>query len=171
MFSTLAVLATLAGNSYVVPAVVAALTAVFLVRIWRRRAGTSARDDGVTSSVVRSQREAPAEVRQWQVEWHDMARSTRADLDTRLAAMQQLLVAADQRIARLESLTQGAIEQHSTTPRPHFDPPPADGLETAIARTTAIYAMSDAGLNAAAIANRLRERLGEVEATLGLRRG
>jgi hypothetical protein len=112
----------------------------------------------------------PAEARQWQVELHDLARTTRAELDTRLAALQQLLVEADRRIARLEKLERGAALK-SNMPRPHFDPPPADRDETAGPRTAAIYAMADAGLNVAAIANRLNEKLSEVETTLRLRRG
>jgi hypothetical protein len=165
MFSTLA---ALAGSSYVVPAVIAVVTAMFLLRIARRRGAAPAQIESMPTE-TKSEREAPAEVRQWQVECHDLARSTRAELDSRVAALQQLLVAADQRIARLESFCGRSASEPSTTLRPHFDPPPAEGLETATARTAAIYAMSDAGLNAAAIANRLRERLGEIEATLRLR--
>ena len=166
MFSKLA---DLASHSFVVPAVVAAVTAMLLLRLWRRRPAEAASADSAAPLEARSERIAPAEARQWQVEFHDLARSTRAELDTRLAALQQLLIEADRRIARLESLERGATEK-SVTPRPHFDPPTTDPTESE-PRTAAIYAMSDAGLNAAAIANRLREKLGEIEATLRLRRG
>jgi hypothetical protein len=162
-------LVDLAGNSLVVPAVVAAVTAIMLARLWRRRPADAGSMDAAAPLEPRCERIVPAEARQWQVELHDLARSTRGELDTRLAALQQLLVEADRRIARLESLERGAAEK-SVTPRPHFDPPPTDQTESE-PRTAAIYAMADAGLNAAAIANRLQEKLGEVEATLRLRRG
>jgi hypothetical protein len=166
MFSKLA---DLAGNSFVVPAVIAAVTAMLLMRLWRRRPPVAGSVDSAAPLEAKHERIAPAEARQWQVELHDLARSTRAELDTRLTALQQLLIEADRRIARLESLERRSTEK-SVTPRPHFDPPPADGSASE-PRTAAIYAMADAGLNAAAIANRLREKLGEVEATLRLRRG
>jgi hypothetical protein len=140
---------------------------VVLMRFRQRRSAETAGDEPTASVEKKTERVMPAEARQWQVELHDLARTTRAELDTRIAALQQLLVEADRRIARLETLERGGSEK-SVTPRPHFDPP-VDREETAGPRTAAIYAMADAGLNAAAIANRLREKLGEVESTLRLR--
>jgi len=167
----LALLAAFDFRPFAVPAMVAAAAALLiLTQIRKRRQSGGAESGPAVPSGVESDRAMPAEGRQWQVELHDLTRSTRAELDTRLAALQRLLIEADRRIARLESLERSAQERPAT-PRPHFDPPPADRDATAGRRTAAIYAMADAGLNAAAIANRLREKLSEVESTLGLRRG
>jgi hypothetical protein len=160
-------LAAWAGNSYAGPALVAVATVVLLARL-RRRPPVPGNVEDAMPPASTAERGVPAEARQWQVELHELARTTRAELDTRLAALQQLLVEADRRIARLASL-EGRVTEKSATPRPHFDPPPADREEAAGPRTAAIYAMADAGLNAAAIANRLREKLSEVETTLRLR--
>lgn len=50
--------------------------------------------------------DAPAEVLRWQVEMHETARDLKAELDTKMRALQVLIRDADEKIARLESLSQ-----------------------------------------------------------------
>src|SRR5262249_37673161 len=108
------------------------------------------------------------------VELYDFARDVQAQLDSKMSLLQLLLRAADEKIARLESLTQRSGEQrnaamaapHFLHPsdgrRPHANPEAAWGY-------SAVFAMADAGHNCAAIANRLGEPIAEIELILSLR--
>src|SRR6187402_1077166 len=46
----------------------------------------------------------PRGVERWEAELHDFAREVEARLDNKIAALQQLVILADERIAKLESL-------------------------------------------------------------------
>ena len=89
-------------------AVVAAVTTLFMMRARaarrRQQAGTAATPAAIVRSHVESLTVSTKDVRRTLVEMHDFARDTQATLDNKLAMLQQLLVAADERIARLEEL-------------------------------------------------------------------
>lgn len=113
----------------------------------------------------------PPAAERWQVELHDFTRETEARLDAKLAALQRLIVTADERIAHLESLGLDAPPKSSFEPSltgPHYST--AQAAPTGQARTAAIFAMADAGNSAASIANRLGTPIAEVELILSLRR-
>jgi len=50
--------------------------------------------------------DAPRETQRWQVAMFDLQRELKAELDTRIVVVQTLLKQVDQRIARLERLSQ-----------------------------------------------------------------
>lgn len=62
--------------------------------------------------------DAPPEVLRWQVEMHETARDLKAEIDTKLAALQALTIAARQERERLEATIRQAEELHrSAEPR------------------------------------------------------
>jgi hypothetical protein len=108
----------------------------------------------------------PRGVARWEAELHEFTREVEARLDNKMAVLQQLVVHADERIAKLERLAVAA---------PLEVPPVATSLAgphfaEARSRHAAVFAMSDAGHNAAVIANRLSAPIGEIELILTLRR-
>lgn len=142
-------------------------TTLILFRIAaRRRQATPNSQEVAPSATSRT----PRGVERWEAELHEFAREVEARLDNKIAALQQLLILADQRTAKLESLgleplpQQTATEPAATLSGPHF-PPSANRHNT----QTAVIAMHDAGNGAAAIANRLQLPIGEVELMLSLR--
>lgn len=68
--------------------------------------------------------EAPPDLVRWQVEMHELARDLKAEIDTKLVALQTLIAMARQEAARLESLLAKAV------------PPPssADASEVSLAQ-------------------------------------
>jgi hypothetical protein len=152
-------------RSLVVFAVIAAVTTWLVFRTARR---TRSLPEPTKANVPSS---ASPEAERWQVELYDFARDVEARLNTKIAVLQQLIATADERIVKLESLgldeprsaASASSAEPASPPRPHFDDSPS-------ARHAAVYAMADAGNNAAAIANRLGTPIGEVELILSLRR-
>lgn len=109
-----------------------------------------------------------------EVEFYDLAREAQARLDNKIIMLRQLLVEADERIARLSELES---ERLHIGPRREVEPTAAlDATRAAdpVARDTARYAvvfgMADAGHNPMSIARRLSLPLAEVELMLSLRR-
>lgn len=108
------------------------------------------------------------------VEMHEIAREVQARLDNKIAMLQQLLVAADERISRLSELES---ERLHVDRRRHIDPvfataedDDADPYARETARYAVVFGMADAGHNPMSIARRLTMPLGEVELMLSLRR-
>jgi hypothetical protein len=132
--------------------------------------------------------QAPAEVKQWEVQTHELAREVTARLDSKMAALEHLMRAAHQESLRLETaiataraasllpepvtttpITQADSlqdatrelergERHAPVPKPHFDRP-----------ASRIYALADAGLPPEQIAAETSTPVGEVHLILGLR--
>lgn len=185
------------------------LTVVFFVLLRSRRSATSA-----TSKIPASRQMAhlghasghparpTAELQHWEVEMHELARDLSGRLDSKLSALQQLVIQADARIARLEELLGERVaagrnaEPEPAPTSPAFnrsnrigindptepfpmpalklpEPPPTAAGASATGsdeRYAAIYELSDTGLTAARIAERLGTPVGEVELILSLRR-
>lgn len=128
--------------------------------------------------------DAPAEMRRWEVEMHDLARDLQGQLDTKIGILQQLIRDAQHAADRLEaSLARGAEIARSPS---NFDGQSLEACESPYARLRVdktasnagnsasrrhaeIYALADAGLSSAAIASRVGSPIGEVELILGLR--
>ncbi|MCE9607853.1 MAG: hypothetical protein K8U03_23450 [Planctomycetia bacterium] len=105
---------------------------------------------------------APPETLRWQTEIHDFTRDVQARLDNKIAMLQQLLSAADERIARLE-----AMETRRLQGAPRMVP--GETVDET-ARYAAVFAMANAGNGPTTIADRLGMPLGEIEMMLSLRR-
>ncbi len=127
--------------------------------------------------------DAPDEMRRWQIEMHELARDYSARIDTKIAALQALLIDADQVAARLESLLDQADRQarptaHSTpqtsTSRRETLPSP-ETIQQRLddkridARLEYICALADEGLSAKDIATRLNRAVGDIELLLSVR--
>jgi hypothetical protein len=127
--------------------------------------------------------DAPRDVRQWEVEMHDLARELRGELDSKIAILERLIQDAKQQADRLEAAIgsaedvriAGADQTHAPA-RPENGQPSStrvDGIHRAASpasrRHTEIYSLADQGLSSAAIATRLSSPIGEVELILGLR--
>ncbi len=79
----------------------------FLFRLQRRnsQASTSSplvRTPRPRSETLRRSETRPAELDRWEVEMHEFVRDFSARLDTKLAALQQLVLMADQRLESLD---------------------------------------------------------------------
>ena len=127
--------------------------------------------------------EAPTDVRRWEVEMHDVARDLQAQLDSKIAIVQQLIAAAAQQSDRLEVLLERAADLQAVPTQREGSPLNddsshhlrVDGVVTkagssASRRHAEIYSLADAGLSSAAIASRVGSPIGEVELILGLRK-
>jgi hypothetical protein len=141
--------------------------------------------------------DAPDDVLRWQVEMHETARDLKAEIDTKLAALQALVILARQESERLERALLRAEGIDLTAPRDTLaaiesladpaalaDPDrlarlaaqmPAlpGGLRSDLFaendHRVAIAQLAEQGLAPAEIARRLRIPLGEVELLLNLR--
>jgi hypothetical protein len=122
-----------------------------------------------------------------EVRLHDSLREAQGRLDTKIAALNQLIVDADRESARLERLL--ARLAGATPPVPQTaggqrsgDPwaderaagPPKNGRKTDAfpvpnSYHSKVYALADAGIDAPGIARRVGSGLGEIELILGLR--
>jgi hypothetical protein len=128
--------------------------------------------------------DAPAEVRRWEVELHDLVRDAQAQLDTKIGILQQLVGDAQHQADRLEAALARASEVGQ--PSAHNEAgrqSPSDNPDTRVRldkaamyagslasrRHAEIYALADAGLSSAAIASRVGSPIGEIELILGLR--
>lgn len=133
---------------------------------------------------------APAELRQWEVQMQEFARETVARLDSKMAALEHLLRAAQHERLKLEQ-TLAAASGSSSLPR--TEPEPVDFLPTSQAHLlkraaggqchephstpkpysarpyAEIYALADGGTPAHEIAQQTKLTIGEVELILGLR--
>ena len=176
-----------------------ALAALVLLRAARRRPASSPAvvtapgDRGHSSALA----DAPPELLRWQVEMHETARDLKAELDTKLAALQALIALARQERALLEATIQRLQQDDFDQPRGALsameslgDPAALDDpgrLAEVVARmpalpgdmaadlfdhdrqSLAVGRLADQGLSPACIAEHLRLPVGEVELLLSLR--
>lgn len=150
--------------------IVATATLMLRLHVARKKLLVPDRPEKAQASVVDV---GTPELMRRHVEMFDMAREAQARLDNKIAMLQQLLVAADERIARLSEL-----ESERLHVGPYRDSELCTAEEAAsadpYARDTARYAvvfgMADAGHNPMSIARRLALPLAEVELMLSLRR-
>lgn len=131
---------------------------------------------------------APAEMARWEVSMHDTARDLSAQLDSKMAALEQLIREADRAAARLEAALdrtqrQGEAEPHLAPFRPGNQAEALRALgstaekqsQTEPSRPAAdvryqeIYTLSDYGYPSSEIAQRIGSPVGEVELILSLR--
>jgi hypothetical protein len=133
----------------------------------------------------RSLIDAPPEVLRWQVEMHDTARDLKAELDSKIGALQAVVRIAGEESSRLEAAIARAerlgisscrdtlqeIEDlaevgASQSPLPEINDEIPIGRE---AHHDRIYALAERGLPPAAIAEQTGATLGDVEMLLSLK--
>lgn len=130
--------------------------------------------------------DAPPEILRWHVEMHETTRELKAELDSKMGALQALIRMAAEETARLEAAISRA-EQLGISPRPDSltaieELSGGDGLEGVLesveplsssddlsARRDAVYQLADQGLAAVAIARSIGAPLGDVELLMSLR--
>jgi hypothetical protein len=115
---------------------------------------------------------------------HDLVRDFKAELDSKIVIVEQLVRDAKKQADRLEAAISRATETCAASVQANVDLPRAENGRKASARVDAadarpgssasrrhaeIYALADQGLTSASIANRLGSPIGEVELILGLR--
>lgn len=151
------------------------VTATLMMRlhIARRKQLSQAVASPLKAATSSYELDSPESMRR-QVEIYDLTREAQARLDNKIAMLQQLLVEADERIARLSEL-----ESQRLHVGPHRDieggavgegTSDADPYARDTARYAVVFGMADAGHNPMSIARRLSLPLGEVELMLSLRR-
>ncbi len=130
--------------------------------------------------------DAPPEILRWQVEMHETARDLKAELDSKMAALQAITRIASEESARLEAAiaraeqlgitgcadTLAAIEElHGSADFGGGTLPEASSTTTdeIAARRDAVYQLADKGLAASAIARSIGVPLGDVELLMSLR--
>lgn len=166
--------------------------AVLLFRTHRQLSGRPKREipSPTTFSQPRQQAtpahrlDAPRETRQWEVEIHDLARDLKAELDSKIVVVEQLIREAKTQADRLEAAISRAASIDATGKQTKVELPRVENGRKGAARVDAgdarpgssasrrhaeIYALADQGLTSASIANRLGSPIGEVELILGLR--
>lgn len=158
---------------------VSLLALILLRRIYRRygrrriKGNTdyaSYRPDAMTAR-SRSLSTAPSDVLRWHVELHDTARELKAELDSKMRALQLLIGQAREEADRLERIL--ALREDGS-PRDAEEPAaqPAHthpALMDAAQRQAEIYHFADQGLPAAAIAEQVGRAVGDIELILSLR--
>lgn len=118
--------------------------------------------------------DAPRELRQWEVEMHDLARELAAQLDSKIGILEHLIRDAGQAADRLEAAVLRAAslagEPQASTAKNKIVRLDAGGAGSSASRRHAeIYSLADAGLTSSAIASRVGSPIGEIELILGLR--
>lgn len=130
--------------------------------------------------------DAPPEILRWQVEMHETARHLKAELDSKMVALQAITRIASDESARLEAAiaraerlgitgcadTLAAIEELNGGDDLGGHDLPETSSTTAdeiAARRDAVYQLADQGLAATAIARSIGAPLGEIELLMSLR--
>lgn len=122
--------------------------------------------------------DAPADVARWEVAMHETARDMKAELDTKMVALQTLTRMAQAESERLEAAITRARQLGLDAPRDVLDridnfspteplPPSTPALPPALREQ--IYTLANQGHPAAKISAETGAPLGEVELTLSLR--
>jgi hypothetical protein len=136
----------------------------------------------------------PREFEKWEVAMHDLARDLSGQLDSKIRVLELLIREADKVAGRLETtLARTRVNVEPTRETVRSTAAPANGkksgerrapqsplaaMNAVIApsptaadkpRFDRIYALADAGLSPATIANQIGSQVGEVELILGIR--
>ncbi len=108
----------------------------------------------------------------------DTAQSLSARLDAKAERLEQLIERVDERIAVLQTMTEGTTRSNATSgwparsTEPGAEPDGRSGVaptEPSDPLTIEVYGLSDAGHDSVEIAQRLDEQVGKVELILALR--
>jgi len=123
--------------------------------------------------------DSPNDVIRWQVEMHETARDLKAELDSKISALQTLLLLAAQERQRLEGVLQrsehhrpqngsahSSTNTNETRSKESASGPIMPGSEE---QRCEIYSLSDHGATPCEIAEQLAVPVGEVEFVLGMR--
>jgi hypothetical protein len=154
-----------------------ALLILILLRRWHRYYGPRRKTTTISKPrPVRASRQktapltdAPPDILRWHVEMHEIAREMKAELDSKMGALQVLIRMAREEADRLEELLGpvGRDSSEEVPPVPAEDP--ADHLPASSQRRSRVYALADEGHSITAIAEITGSPLGEVELILSLR--
>jgi hypothetical protein len=129
--------------------------------------------------------DAPDDVRRWNVELHDTIRDAQAEMDSKMRALQSLIMLADQQTRHLEAAVARAerlgikegpnvlaeIEQMASSPAAPLEglpPAPSPDADHVLACRERIHQLAAQGLSAEAIAAEVAATVGEVELMLRL---
>jgi len=158
-----------------------ALLAFVLLRRSMRHYRRTRSQQPVVSAVERTKPssallDAPHEVLRWQVEMHDTARDLKAELDSKISALQALLLLAQEERQRLEEVLdrsqrrpQNGASYGKLPASAAIEPPSGPVMPGSEQQRADIYALSDQGDTPQQIAEQLAVPVGEVEFVLGLR--
>lgn len=116
----------------------------------------------------RSLSNASADVLSWHVEMHETAREMKAELDSKMRALQLLIGQARYEADRLEQIL-GRFESTDALPDAQPSRPSTSWLPGSPDRQAEIFALADQGRSAAEIAEQIGTPLGEIELILSLR--
>jgi hypothetical protein len=135
---------------------------------WSQRSGARASGKQATAALPASSMAVkPEELRRWEIEMHELARSLAAEMGTRVAVLQQLLRSVESQSARLEGLLARAASvgeapaESARIAGPHVRAP---------LRREEIVALAAGGATQDEIVTATGALPGEVELLLGLRR-
>ena len=138
-----------------------------LERAKRRQAKAIAACDEETLE-LRPFYDRPAQLSRWEVEMHDLAREITGRLDTKIAMLQQLIIAADEKIQSLAEM-QKTLEK-SQSGRNSSEAAEQKPSVVRRDRLAEIYRLADEGYPTPAIAEKLHSPIGDVEMILSLPR-
>ncbi|MCA9269777.1 MAG: hypothetical protein KDA41_14955 [Planctomycetales bacterium] len=97
----------LANRSWLLFALGVTMMIVILMRRYMRhfgpRRGTAPAHASAPHALSQPLLDAPADVTRWQVEMHEIMRDAKAELDTKIAVLQKLVVDAERQSQRLEA--------------------------------------------------------------------
>lgn len=152
------------------------MTVILLKRATRRRKKLST--VGCAGLVETSRpAELPVQVVRWQVEMHDLARDLKAELDSKMSALQSLIRIAKEESSQLE----GAIERASRLTASRDEQECAafenadetewndEGLPGNPDERTAVFSLADRGRSSRLIADEVGSTIGDVELILSSR--
>lgn len=113
--------------------------------------------------------DAPPDMVRWQVEMHDFARDMKAELNSKMGALQSLIHMANVEVARLEEVIERAeqCDHHGTVAA--RQPNPLEQLPGDRKQRELVYAMADIGEPSETIAVAAGTSVGEVEMMLSCR--
>lgn len=150
-------------GSFLMVALIGVATVTLMLRLHIVRRKQQLRDAKPAAAPQPRMAQMPHEMLRWQTEIYDFTRDAQARLDNKIAMLQQLLMAADERIARLTTLESQRLQSPTRAA-------PAGDVDHDAARYAVVFGMADAGNSSNAIAGRLGIPLGEIELMLSLRR-
>lgn len=164
------------------PELVIAGTMAVLVWLWMRRMrsshsaalaphrslGTLKQESPPTSTA-----DMPSAMLRWQVELHEIARDTKAEIDTKMRALQAITRSATEAAERLERAIARAerlgLRESEAELRPVTRPTTPEIQRITLAAQDRVYALADAAHSPAEIAATTGLTVGDVEFLLALR--